>query len=92
MLPGFADPTSYGGFGPYLPGMDVVPYNDLAALVHKLESNPNIVAFMTEPIQVRCLLLICSVVTEMIPSSSSCRCQQAQNKSCWKDRTCSLCT
>ncbi|KAL0045268.1 hypothetical protein WJX82_002311 [Trebouxia sp. C0006] len=45
------DPTSYGGFGPYMPGFDIIPYNDLPALEQKLESNPNIVAFMTEPIQ-----------------------------------------
>ncbi len=47
-----ADPTSYGGFGPYMPGFDIIPYNDLPALEQKLESNPNIVAFMVEPIQV----------------------------------------
>jgi len=47
-----ADPESYGGFGPYMPGFEVIPYNDLAALESKLKSNPNIVAFMVEPIQV----------------------------------------
>src|SRR5690606_32648035 len=26
------DPSSYKGFGPYMPGYDLVPYNDLAAL------------------------------------------------------------
>lgn len=45
------DPESYGGFGPYMPGFEVIPYNDLAALESKLKSNPNIVAFMVEPIQ-----------------------------------------
>ncbi|KAL0039617.1 hypothetical protein WJX77_003534 [Trebouxia sp. C0004] len=45
------DPTSYGGFGPYMPSFEIIPYNDLPALEQKLESNPNIVAFMTEPIQ-----------------------------------------
>ena len=47
-----ADPESYGGFGPFMPGFDIIPYNDVAALEHKLESDPNIVAFMVEPIQV----------------------------------------
>ncbi len=50
-----ADPESYGGFGPYMPGFEVIPYNDLAALESKLKSNPNIVAFMVEPIQVSIL-------------------------------------
>ena len=47
-----ADPESFGGFGPYMPGFEIIPYNDLAALESKLKSNPNIVAFMVEPIQV----------------------------------------
>jgi hypothetical protein len=48
------DPESFGGFGPYMPGFEVIPYNDLNALKAKLESDPNIVAFMVEPIQVPC--------------------------------------
>ena len=47
-----ADPESYGGFGPFVPGFETIPYNDLGALKAKLESDPNIVAFMVEPIQV----------------------------------------
>lgn len=47
-----ADPDSFGGFGPFMPGFEVIPYNDLNALEHKLKSNTNIVAFMVEPIQV----------------------------------------
>ena len=35
-----------------MPGFEIIPYNDLPALEQKLESNPNIVAFMVEPIQV----------------------------------------
>jgi len=35
-----------------MPGFEIIPYNDLPALEQKLESNPNIVAFMIEPIQV----------------------------------------
>lgn len=37
-----------------MPGFEIVPYNDLPALEAKLKSNPNIVAFMVEPIQVCC--------------------------------------
>ena len=48
-----ADPSSYEGFGPYMPGFEIIPYNDLATLEQKLESDPNIVAYMVEPIQVR---------------------------------------
>ncbi|KAI3426946.1 hypothetical protein D9Q98_006890 [Chlorella vulgaris] len=45
------DPDSYEGFGPYMPGFEIIPYNDLEALQQKLEADPNIVAFMVEPIQ-----------------------------------------
>ncbi|KAI1280909.1 Ornithine aminotransferase, mitochondrial [Halotydeus destructor] len=45
------DPSSYEGFGPLMPGFELVPYNNLTALRQKLENDPNIVAFMVEPIQ-----------------------------------------
>uniref|UniRef100_A0A7S3QKE3 Ornithine aminotransferase n=1 Tax=Dunaliella tertiolecta TaxID=3047 RepID=A0A7S3QKE3_DUNTE len=45
------DPSSYEGFGPFMPGYEIIPYNDLSALKQKLEHDPNIVAFMVEPIQ-----------------------------------------
>lgn len=44
------DPDSYKGFGPYTPGFSVVPYNDVEALEKELE-DPNVVAFLVEPIQ-----------------------------------------
>jgi len=44
------DPDCYGGFGPFMPGLELVPYNDLAAL-EKSISDPNTCAFMVEPIQ-----------------------------------------
>ena len=44
------DPLSYEGFGPYMPGYDLVPYNDLNALEKELK-DPNVCAFMVEPIQ-----------------------------------------
>tara|TARA_B110000003_G_scaffold46377_1_gene44618 strand:+ start:36660 stop:37904 length:1245 start_codon:yes stop_codon:yes gene_type:complete len=44
------DPLSYKDFGPYMPGYDLVPYNDLNALEKEL-NDPNVCAFMVEPIQ-----------------------------------------
>lgn len=44
------DPLSYRNYGPYMPGFEIVPYNDLAAL-EKSISDPNTAAFMVEPIQ-----------------------------------------
>jgi ornithine--oxo-acid transaminase len=46
------DESSRVGFGPFVPGFELVPYNDLAALEAKLAEEPTIVAFMVEPIQV----------------------------------------
>ena len=45
------DPSSYAGFGPYMPGFLSIPYNDLNALETCLASDSNIAAFMFEPIQ-----------------------------------------
>ncbi|KAJ9508493.1 hypothetical protein QJQ45_012019 [Haematococcus lacustris] len=42
------DPSSYSGFGPFMPGFETIPYNDLAALEAALQKDPNIVAFMGE--------------------------------------------
>lgn len=44
------DPDSYKGFGPYTPGFEVVPYNDLDALEKALK-DPNVAGFLVEPIQ-----------------------------------------
>ena len=44
------DPLSYEGFGPFMPGYDLIPYNDLSALEDELK-DPNVAAFMVEPIQ-----------------------------------------
>ena len=44
------DPSSYKGFGPYMPGFGIVPYNDLQALEIAL-ADSNVAAFMVEPIQ-----------------------------------------
>jgi ornithine--oxo-acid transaminase len=45
------DPSSYERFGPFMPGFSLIPYNDLSALEEALKANPNIAAFMFEPIQ-----------------------------------------
>ncbi len=44
------DPLSYKGFGPYMPGYSLIPYNDLGALEHEFQDT-NVAAFMVEPIQ-----------------------------------------
>ena len=44
------DPVSYKGFGPFMPGYDLIPYNDLDALEKELKDK-NVAAFMVEPIQ-----------------------------------------
>jgi ornithine--oxo-acid transaminase len=44
------DPSSYKNFGPYMPGFELVPYNDLTALEKALQDK-NVAAFMVEPIQ-----------------------------------------
>ena len=44
------DPLSYKGFGPYMPGYSLIPYNDLSALEHEFQDT-NVAAFMVEPIQ-----------------------------------------
>ncbi len=44
------DPDAKGGFGPYTPGFEVVPYNDIPALEKALE-DPNVAGFLVEPIQ-----------------------------------------
>ena len=45
------NPIFYEDFGPLMPLFDKVPYDDLNALEVKFKSNPNICAFMMEPIQ-----------------------------------------
>ncbi|WPP51630.1 ornithine--oxo-acid transaminase [Catalinimonas niigatensis] len=44
------DPQSRRGFGPYMPGYELIPYNDLSALEKALE-DPHVAGFMVEPIQ-----------------------------------------
>lgn len=44
------DPSSFSGFGPFLPGFIKIPYNDLDALEAALQ-DPLVAGFMIEPIQ-----------------------------------------
>ena len=46
-----SDPSCRTGFGPFMSHMDLVPYADLDALETALRANPNVCAFMFEPIQ-----------------------------------------
>jgi ornithine--oxo-acid transaminase len=45
-----SDPLSTTNFGPYLPGFEVISYNDIPALAKALE-NKNVAGFLVEPIQ-----------------------------------------
>lgn len=44
------DPVSRVGFGPFIPGFEVIAYNDADALAEAVK-DPNVVAFLVEPIQ-----------------------------------------
>ena len=44
------DPQSYNGFGPYMPGFVIIPFNDIEALQNAMEDK-NVAGFLVEPIQ-----------------------------------------
>lgn len=44
------DPDAKKDYGPYTPGFEIIPYNDLSALEKALEDE-NVAGFMVEPIQ-----------------------------------------
>ena len=44
------DLSSTNGFGPFMPGYEIIPYNNLDSLREALK-DPNVAAFMVEPIQ-----------------------------------------
>jgi ornithine--oxo-acid transaminase len=50
IISGSTDPSSRRGFGPYLPGIVTVPYNDVAALEQALQ-DPHVAGLLIEPIQ-----------------------------------------
>ncbi len=45
-----SDPSSYTGFGPLMPGFQIIPFNDLEALKDALKDK-NVAGFLVEPIQ-----------------------------------------
>ncbi|MBS1600469.1 MAG: ornithine--oxo-acid transaminase [Bacteroidetes bacterium] len=45
-----SDPDSYKNFGPYMPGFEIIPYNDIDALSKALQDK-NVAGFLVEPIQ-----------------------------------------
>jgi ornithine--oxo-acid transaminase len=45
------DPSSRRGFGPFIEGIEIVPYNDVEALRALLQRDPNVAGFIVEPIQ-----------------------------------------
>ncbi len=44
------DPTAYKNFGPFMPGFEIIPFNDLDALGKALQDK-NVAGFLVEPIQ-----------------------------------------
>jgi ornithine--oxo-acid transaminase len=44
------DPSAKNNYGPFIPGYEIIPFNDLPALEKALQDK-NVVAFMFEPIQ-----------------------------------------
>lgn len=45
-----SDPDAYNDYGPYTPGFINIPFDDIVALEEAM-ARPNVVAFLTEPIQ-----------------------------------------
>jgi ornithine--oxo-acid transaminase len=45
-----SDPDARNGYGPYTPGIELIPYNNIEALRKALE-DPNVAGFLVEPIQ-----------------------------------------
>lgn len=45
------DPVSKTGFGPFMAGIEVIPYNDVDALAAALAADPHVAGFIVEPIQ-----------------------------------------
>ncbi|MFK7806981.1 MAG: ornithine--oxo-acid transaminase [Saprospiraceae bacterium] len=50
VISGSTDPSSTTGFGPFMPGYTIIPYNDLEALEEAVK-DPNVAGFLVEPIQ-----------------------------------------
>ncbi len=50
VISGSTDPSSTSGFGPYMPGIKIIPYNDLEALAEAVKDK-DVAGFLVEPIQ-----------------------------------------
>ncbi len=50
IISGSTDPSSTSGFGPYMPGIKIIPYNDLEALAEAVKDK-DVAGFLVEPIQ-----------------------------------------
>ena len=50
VISGSVDPSSTSGFGPYMPGIKIIPYNDLEALAEAVKDK-DVAGFLVEPIQ-----------------------------------------
>jgi len=46
-----SDPDCYENYGPFTPGFDLIPYNDIPAIEAAFKANPNIGGIYLEPIQ-----------------------------------------
>lgn len=44
------DPTAHSRFGPFMPGFEIIPFNNIAELEQSVQDN-NVAAFLFEPIQ-----------------------------------------
>lgn len=44
------DPTSHSGFGPFMPGFEIIPFNNIPVLEKALQDK-NVAGFLVEPIQ-----------------------------------------
>jgi ornithine--oxo-acid transaminase len=51
VISGSTDPSSRTGFGPYMPGFEIVEYNNIEALENILIAEPYLAGFLIEPIQ-----------------------------------------
>jgi ornithine--oxo-acid transaminase len=50
VISGSTDPSSTAHYGPYMPGWEIIPYNDLEALEEAVK-DPKVAGFLVEPIQ-----------------------------------------
>ena len=50
IISGSVDPSSTSGFGPYMPGIKIIPYNDLEALAEAVKDK-DVAGFLVEPMQ-----------------------------------------